>query len=150
MVSRFGDDFGGRWGGGERRLRQGPMAQETLGFVGDTGHHAHGLQRILAAGGFRGEHHRVGAVEDRVGDVVHFGAGGRGFQDHGFEHLRRRDHEFSPKTGVLDDGLLRAGNAGQSQLHPQIAARHHDSVGGVDDVVQIIQRLRLLAFGDDG
>ena len=53
----------------------------------DTYHHPHRLNRILSAGSFFAEHHRVGAIENRVGHIGHLGPGGTRGVDHRIEHL---------------------------------------------------------------
>jgi len=49
------------------------LARPALGRFGDFTHHAHGFVRKQADGGFFREHQGVGAIEYRVGHVVHFG-----------------------------------------------------------------------------
>ncbi len=41
------------------------------------------------------------------------------------------------------------GNRLDGNLDPEIAARHHDAVGGGDDRIELVERLVLLYFGDD-
>ena len=38
----------------------------------------------------------------------------------------------------------------ERQLHAEVAAGHHDAVERVDDLVEVVDRLRLLDLGDDG
>jgi hypothetical protein len=46
-----------------------------------------------------------------------------------------------------DDALLQRGHGGVADLHRQVAARHHDAVGGVEDVFQVLDRLDALDLG---
>ena len=64
------------------------------------------LDRILADRRLAGEHHRGGAVEDRVRDVARLGARRLGGVDHRLEHLRRGDHRLPALERLEDDPLL--------------------------------------------
>src|SRR5918996_1531335 len=48
-----------------------------------------------------------------------------------------------------DHPLLQAGHLLGRHLHPEIAARDHDAVGEIDDLVQVVERGRLLDFDHD-
>ena len=73
---------------------RGRSSLEIAGFglADDAVHHLHGFDRVSSRSGFGGEHQRVAAVEDGVGDVGGLGAGGARILRHGFEHLRCGDH----------------------------------------------------------
>ncbi len=45
--------------------------------------------------------------------------------------------------------FCRAGTAASPDLDGQVAARHHDRVGGLDDLLQRVDRLRPLDLGDE-
>lgn len=72
----------GRLGRSRRQLPElvklGRVADGGFGEESGLGHHADGLERVVALGGFTGQHDTVGAVEDGVGDVGDFGSGGSG------------------------------------------------------------------------
>jgi hypothetical protein len=53
-------------------------------------------------------------------------------------------------VGLGDEFLLDDRDLREVHLHPQIAARDHDGVGGLEDRVDIGHRLGLLDLGDDG
>ena len=53
------------------------VVEVALGSRGDPGHRVHHGDGVDADGRLGREHHRAGAVEHRVGDVGHLGAGGR-------------------------------------------------------------------------
>ena len=96
-----------------------------------------------------GEHAGVGAVEDRVGHVGRLGAGGPPRMLHAVEHLRGHDHRLLIPLAGADDLLLHHGNRGDVDLHAEVAAGHHHDVGGLDDRVEVVDRLALLDLGDD-
>ena len=121
----------------------------ALGFVHDAGHHGDGFDGILADGGFAGEHHGVGAVVDGVGDVGDLGARGARILDHRLQHLRGRDDRLAVLGGAANDVLLNGGNLFRRNFHAQIAARHHDAVGDLQNAVEVLDGLRLFELGDD-
>ena len=67
--------------------------------------------------------------------------------DHRFEHLRRDHHRLAGAAGGAGDALLDAGDPLERQLDAEIAARHHQRIGEVDDRVEPLDRLRLLDLG---
>ena len=108
------------------------------------------LDRKLPGRRFRRQHHRVGAVEDRGRDVGHLGAGRHRARDHAFEHLRRHHHRLAGAARGAGDLLLDARHLFQRHFHAEVAARHHQRVGDVDDLVEPVHRLRLLDLGHHG
>ena len=97
---------------------------------------------------FAAQHHRVGAVEDGVGDVAHLGPRRRGLLDHRLQHLRRDDHRLAGGLASADQVLLDDRHLGHVHLHAQIAAGDHQAIGGFDDRVDLVERLGLFDFGD--
>ena len=67
--------------------------------------------------------------------------------DHRFEHLGRDDHRLAGAARGARDPLLDAGDPFERHLHAEIAARHHQRIGKVDDRVEPLDRLRLLDLG---
>ena len=102
-----------------------------------------------ADAGLARQHHRVGPVEDRVRHVGRLGAGRPRGGDHRLEHLGRHDHRLRPAPGRGDDPLLDQRHLFERQLDSEIAAGDHEAVERVDDLVEIVHRLRLLDLGDD-
>ena len=64
-----------------------------------------------------------------------------------FEHLRRDDHRLSELARAGDDPVLQRRHALGRKLDAKVAARDHDRVGKRDDVVQPVDRRRLLDLG---
>jgi hypothetical protein len=121
----------------------------ALGFTDDARHHGDGFDGILADGRLAGEHDGVSAVVDGVGHVGDLGARGPRILDHRFQHLRGRDHGLGVLGGAADDVLLNGGNLLRRHFHAQIAARHHDAVGHLQNGVEMLDGLRLFQLGDD-
>ena len=108
----------------------------------------HRLHRVLADRGLAGEHHRVGAVEHRVGHVGGLGPGGPGVLDHRLEHLGGDDDRLGVLPGHLDGALLHQRHLLQRQLDAEVTAGDHDRVEGQHDGLEVVDRLRLLQLGD--
>ena len=108
------------------------------------------LDRILARRRFRRQHHGVGAVEDRGGDVGDFGAGRHRARDHRFQHLGRDHHRLAGAAAQPRHFLLHAGHFFQRHFDAEIAARHHQRVGEFENVAEPGDRLRLFDLGHHG
>ena len=100
--------------------------------------------------GLAGQHHRVRAVEHRVGDVGGLGAGGPRVLDHRLQHLGGDDDGFRVLPCHLDRALLHQRHLFERQLHAEVAARDHDRVERQHDRLEIVDRLGLLELGDHG
>jgi hypothetical protein len=118
--------------------------------LGDAAHHTHSLDRIRAHRCLAAQHHRVGPVEDRVGDIARLGARWTDMRDHGFEHLRRGDDGNATRVRRLDNALLDQRRLLQRQFDAQVATRHHHAVRRRQYLVQPLDGLWLLQLGDDG
>lgn len=121
-----------------------------LGGFDDAGHGADGFDGVFADAGFAGEHDGVGAVDDGVGDVGGFCAGGAGVVDHRVEHLGGDDDGFGVALGEFDGALLDDGDLFEGHFDAEVAAGDHDAVEGGDDVVDVVDGLGLFDLGDDG
>ncbi len=121
-----------------------------LGRGGDTGHGADGRQRVSAGGGLGGEHDGIGPVENGVGDIGSFGTRGHRILDHALEHLRGDDAGLAELAAGTDDAFLNERYLCKVHLDAEIAAGDHDTVGGIDDRIEILHGLGHLDLGDDG
>ncbi len=121
-----------------------PLPQPfRLDFADDPRHDAHSLNRVLPHRRLAAEHDGIPPVEHGVGNVAHLGARGSGTADHRLEHLRGNDDGFPRSVAAGDDHLLQYGDIFGRELHTEIAARYHDTVGGADDLVDVRNCLRL-------
>ena len=137
-------------GAGLGRERLDALQAVLLGRIDDARHRLHDDDRVLAHARLTREHDRVGAVQDGVGDVAGLGARGNRVVDHRLEHLRRDDDGLGHAAAEFDGALLHDRNGFQRQFDAQIAAGDHDSVECVDDLLEVVDGLRLLDLGDDG
>ena len=148
LARRVRDRVGaGRLRLGALRVDDRAIGRVGLDLLGDAVHGGDRLDRILPGGGFRRQHHGVGAFEDRGRDVGHFGARRHRIGDHQFEHLRRDHHRLAGAARRAGDLLLDAGHFFQRHLDAEIAARDHQRVGEVHDLGEPRDRLRLLDLG---
>ena len=69
--------------------------------------------------------------------------------DHGLQHLRGGDDRFSPPVGPAHDVLLHDRDSFDGHFHAQIAARDHDAVRRVENLVEPLQRARTLDLRDE-
>ena len=72
---------------------------------------------------------------------------GTGLVDHRFQHLRCDDDRLAGAAAGPRHALLRARHPFDRQFDAKIAARHHDGVGDVENVVEMVERLRLFDLG---
>ncbi len=141
--------------GGQDRVGHGRFRRLALGFddgaieriafhrLSNTIHHRDGFDRVGARSGFRRQHDSVGAFEDGVCHIGHFGARRHRRVDHRFQHLGSDHHGFARMPRGPDDLLLATWHGFERKLHAQIAARHHHRIGEADDLVQRVERGRL-------
>ena len=74
---------------------------------------------------------------------------GAGVGDHRLQHLGRHDDRLGVAPGLVDDPLLQERHVLERALDAEVAAGDHDAVEGLDDLVEVVDRLRLLDLGDD-
>ena len=122
----------------------------VFGFDHNPAHHGHRLARILPAGSFGRKHHGIRAIEDRVRHIARFRPRGAGIFDHGLQHLGRDDDRFPPLGRAPNHVLLNHRHLLGKHLDAEIAARHHHAVRRLNDLLQLLQSLRLFELGNDG
>jgi hypothetical protein len=150
--------FARRTGQGDRVVRSrfggampaSPLFAVVFGLADNGGHHAHGLDGVLAAGRLARQHHRVGAVVNGVGHVGGFGTRRQRVGHHRLEHLRGRNDNLALAVCRGDDTLLCGGHFLRRELDAQVAAGHHDAIGHLDNGVQVVERGRLFQLGNNG
>ena len=103
--------------------------QVRLGGLGNVRHHVDRAVGKFPDRCLPAQHHRVGAVEDRVGHVAHFRPRRRGVVDHALEHLRRDDHRLADGLASTNEVFLDDRHIGDVHLHAQIAAGDHQAIG---------------------
>src|SRR6266568_9049565 len=120
-------------------------------YLADAAHGGDGLHRVLAACGFRGQHHRVGPVQHGIGDIRYFGARRYRARNHRLHHLRGGDGELVLFARMANHPFLQRRDRGVADFDRQIPARHHDALASRHDVAERfrLDGLRPLDLGDE-
>ena len=106
---------------------------------------------ILPGRRFRRQHHRVGALEDRGGDVGDLGARRHRRGDHRFQHLRRDHHRLAGARGAARvicfwmPGTFSSGISTPRSPRATISASARSMISS-----SRVHRLRLLDLGHHG
>mmetsp|Transcript_17814 Transcript_17814/g.58960 ORF Transcript_17814/g.58960 Transcript_17814/m.58960 type:complete len:668 (+) Transcript_17814:184-2187(+) len=156
QVRRLDNRVGDRFRGRQRVLaqkvevrRQLLVVDGRLRLLAHEVHHGDRLARVRALGRLARQHHAVGAVEHRVGDVGRLGARRARVARHRLKHLCRADAGLARDVALCDHHLLREEHLLRRDLDAQVAARHHDAVGGGENLVKVAHPLVVLYLGDD-
>ena len=115
--------------------------------TGDGRHRLHRFNREITHSGFIGQHHSVGAIQDRVGYITHFGPGWTWTGCHRIQHLCGRDDRNSQTVGFADQLLLKQRNLFGRHFHAEVAPRHHHAVTQWKNRVDLIDRLEFFDLG---
>ena len=102
-----------------------------------------------ADGRFSGEHHRVGVVEDGVGDVADLGARGSRFLNHRLQHMCGDDCRSAHRDCLTSNALLNQGHAFKVHVHAEVSAGEHHGVGRLQDIRRCLDGGACLDLGDD-
>lgn len=111
--------------------------------------HASCLYREEPNAGLPRSHVGIGEIEDRVGHIGNLGPGRSWLAFHGLEHLGGRDDEFALVNSLVGDELLQQDNLLNGYLHPEVAPSHHNSVGSINDLIDILYSFVVFNFADD-
>jgi hypothetical protein len=106
------------------------------------------LHGVVAGRRFGRQHDRIGAVEDGVGDVRNFGAGGRRRVDHRFHHLRCRDRQLVRSRARRIMRFCKRRHRRVTDFDREVAARDHQAVGGVENLFERGDGFDPLDLGD--
>ena len=119
-----------------------------LGGADDAVHHRDHFDGMPSDGGLAGEHERVGAVPDRIGDIGGFSASWPGAGGHRFQHLGGNDHGIMARPAAAMMRRWATGTSAGPTSTPRSPAGDHRAVGGGDDRGQVRDRGDGLDFGD--
>ena len=152
LARGMANEFGNGLGDFEFFLHPGTrkFGDAGFGFFDDARHHGDGFDRILSGGGFGRKHHGIGTIENRIGDIGSFRAGGARVRGHGFEHLGGGDYGTAGFAGAGNNHLLYDGYALGVHLYAEVATGNHYAVGDAQDSVQIFDRFGFFELGDYG
>ncbi len=103
----------------------------------------------LTHGRFPRKHDAVRAIQDGVGHIRGFRAGGAAVIGHGLQHLRSRDHGFAQQVCLVHQTFLDHGDLLDGYFHPQVPAGNHDAIRGREDCLHTIERPGAFNLGDE-
>jgi len=147
-----GDGFSGRDGSGRVGSGIGVeslVVDSSFGFSTNTRHNTDSEERVGSVSGLSGEHDTVRSIEDGVGDIRSFGTGRAGSVDHGLEHLSSSDNGLGSEVGLLNHPLLGDENFLWGNFHTKISTGDHDSVGGFEDLIVVVESFLVFNLGDN-
>ena len=137
-----------RFGFAALRGDDGAINAVAFYLGGDLVHHRHRFDGELAGSAFRRQHHRIGAFVDGGRHIADLGACRDRRGDHRFQHLRRHHHRLAEAARQAVHAFLQARHFFDRHFDAKIAARHHDRIGGLDDLFQPRDCLRLFDLGE--
>ena len=126
-----------------------PEGRPRLDYAAYALHDAYRLYWVGTHRRLLAQHYRVCAVEYGVGDVARLGAGGARVLDHRLQHLSRDDDGLTRLVALGDYLLLEEGDVPGRNLDAEVAARYHDAVALVDDLIYVGYRFPMLNLAND-
>mmetsp|Transcript_25724 Transcript_25724/g.48660 ORF Transcript_25724/g.48660 Transcript_25724/m.48660 type:complete len:226 (-) Transcript_25724:169-846(-) len=125
------------------------IVHPLLCIASNFGHGGDGFFREGPVGCLPGQHGGVAAVKHRVGHIRHLCARGQRVLNHGLQHLRRAYAELPGDVALGHQHLLGKSHLLRRNLHAQVPASHHHSVGVLQYLVKIFKARLVLDLGDD-
>ncbi len=124
------------------------VGKRFFDFVGYSRHGGYGFYGIFAIGRFAAEHEGVGVLVYCIGNVAHFGACRARAVYHRVEHLGGHYYRLVFENALVDERTLYAGDSLGGYFDAKVAAGYHDSIGGVEDLVEVVDAFLVLYLGD--
>jgi len=142
---------GADWSWGEHLdvVERSLVVNASLGFGGALAHDGDGVDWVVTSSGLTGEHDAISSIKDGVGDIGCFGTGGTGSLAHGFEHLRSSDDRLGCDVSLFDHPLLGNEDLLGWDLHAEITSCNHDTIGGSENIIIIVESFLVLDLGND-
>lgn len=112
-------------------------------------HLVDGLFRVRTLGSLAGQHHAVSTVSNGVANVANLGTGWPGVLDHALEHLSGADDWLSGHVAHGDHLLLGSEHLSGGNLDTQVTTGNHDTVGGLENLAEVVETLPVLNLGND-
>ena len=135
--------------GADFSLLVGEIIQMFFRILHDLAHHSDRLNRVMPHRRFTGQHHRIGSVINGIGHIRNFRPGRPRVAYHGIQHLGGRNNHLACLVAFADQHFLDIGNLLCRYLNAHIAAGHHHAVAGFNNLIHILNPLRILDLGYD-
>ena len=126
-----------------------PAVELQLRLASDSVHLGNRFLRVVAHRRFRRQHDSVAAVQNGAVDVIDLRPGRLRMVDHRLEHLGRGDRWDAEGVGLGDDRFLDSRDLLARQRHPEVSAGDENRVGGLQDLLQVMDARAVLDLGDD-
>lgn len=143
------DSVGGTRGEVAQLVKDVEVGDGNFGQQASLVHHTDSLARVGTLGGLTRQHDTVGSVKDGVGDVGHLSTSGTGVVCHGLEHLGGANGGLTLDVTLGDHHLLGDEDLGGGDLDTKVTTSNHDTVGLLEDLVEVVNTLLVLDLGDD-
>ena len=142
---------GADWSWGEHLdvIEGSLVVDASLGFCGALAHDGDGVDWVVTSSGLTREHDAISSIENSVGNIGSLGTGWARSLAHGFEHLRSSDDWLGCDVSLLDHPLLGDEDLLGWDLHTKITSGDHDTVGGSEDLIVVVESLLVLDLGDN-
>ena len=130
-------------------LEQGHIIESLLRPGSNPGHGLHRFQRIRPRGCFPAEHNSVGTVKDGVGHIVGFCPGSPVVGNHAFQHLGSCNHRLPQLVALGNNLFLDNGHIFHGNLYPQIPPGHHNTVGHLENLIDVVHAFLVFNLGNN-
>ena len=95
------------------------------------------------------QHHTVSTIGNSVSDVTDFGTGWAGVVDHGFEHLGSANDGLACDVAHGYHLFLGSKYLSGRNLNTQITSSNHDTIGFLQNLLEVVDALSVLDLGYD-
>lgn len=133
----------------ELYLEELSMPDSRLSLLADISHSAHALERIFSLSSLSGQHNTISSIQNSISNIRAFSPGGPGLLHHRLQHLSSADHRLSNLIAARDHALLGQEDLLRRNLNSKITSGNHDSIRGLNDIIEISHALLVLDLGDD-
>lgn len=130
-------------------LEVGDVGDGVLGLETSLVHLLDSLRGVATLGCLTRKHNTVGTISDGVTDVADLSTGRAGVLDHGLEHLSSADDGLASEVAHGNELLLGSKHLSSGNLDTEITTGNHDTISGLEDLLEVVETLSVLNLGDD-
>lgn len=112
-------------------------------------HHLDSLLGVVTLGGLTRQHDAVGTVQNGVANIADLSTGRARVVGHRLEHLGSADNGLAGNVALGDHHLLGNEDLSGRNLDTKVTTGNHDTVGLLQDLVEVVDTLLVLNLGND-
>ena len=112
-------------------------------------HHLNCLYRIFTGSTLARQHNRTCTIIDCIGYIRCLRTCRTRILDHGIQHLCRCDNLLTSHIYLIDNHLLDNWDFLARNLHTHISTGYHNTIGHINDIVDVVNAFRILDLGND-